>query len=241
LVAIFALAVFAQSAFATITANYLGSASFDTAYHPVGYETGYIKPSPNGQDANANVYIGGDQFKVSTATAFTDNNGYFNSWCVDIFQWTANPTSFEVRGKGGQYGLDATRGISRVNDLQKLANEVYSKVDTKEESAAFQEAVWAIMFGAETNGIYQLNTPSEGVLQITNVSNHGSFELATSWLENLDTATATANYDITFLYSQANQDMVVFTAVPEPGTMVLLGFGMLGMAIFGKRRMNKEA
>jgi hypothetical protein len=35
--------------------------------------------------------------------------------------------------------------------------------------------------------------------------------------------------------------MVVFTAVPEPGTMVLLGFGMLGMAIFGKRRMNKEA
>jgi hypothetical protein len=29
--------------------------------------------------------------------------------------------------------------------------------------------------------------------------------------------------------------------VPEPGTMMLLGFGMLGMAIYGKRRMNKEA
>lgn len=28
---------------------------------------------------------------------------------------------------------------------------------------------------------------------------------------------------------------------PEPGTMVLLGLGMLGMAVFGKRRMNKEA
>lgn len=27
--------------------------------------------------------------------------------------------------------------------------------------------------------------------------------------------------------------------VPEPGTMMLLGFGMLGMAIYGKRRMNK--
>ena len=31
------------------------------------------------------------------------------------------------------------------------------------------------------------------------------------------------------------------TVVPEPGTMALLGFGMLGLAIFGKRRMNKEA
>lgn len=29
--------------------------------------------------------------------------------------------------------------------------------------------------------------------------------------------------------------------VPEPGTMMLLGIGMLGLAVYGKRRMNKEA
>ena len=30
------------------------------------------------------------------------------------------------------------------------------------------------------------------------------------------------------------------TPVPEPGTMMLLGFGMLGLAVYGKRRMNRE-
>lgn len=29
--------------------------------------------------------------------------------------------------------------------------------------------------------------------------------------------------------------------VPEPGTMILLGLGMAGLAVYGKRRMNKEA
>jgi len=28
--------------------------------------------------------------------------------------------------------------------------------------------------------------------------------------------------------------------VPEPGTMALIGFGMLSLAIYGKRRMNRE-
>jgi hypothetical protein len=31
------------------------------------------------------------------------------------------------------------------------------------------------------------------------------------------------------------------TPVPEPGTMMLLGIGMLGLAVYGKRRMNREA
>jgi hypothetical protein len=36
----------------------------------------------------------------------------------------------------------------------------------------------------------------------------------------------------------ANLDVV---PTPEPGTMVLLGIGMLGLAVCGKRRMSKEA
>lgn len=47
--------------------------------------------------------------------------------------------------------------------------------------------------------------------------------------------------DLTAQGSDATVSFSATSTVPEPGTMVLLGFGMLGLAIYGKRRMNKEA
>ncbi len=42
-------------------------------------------------------------------------------------------------------------------------------------------------------------------------------------------------------YAFEADNIAVGNVVPEPGTMMLLGIGMLGLAIYGKRRMNKEA
>ena len=52
----------------------------------------------------------------------------------------------------------------------------------------------------------------------------------------------TQEVDITHIASGGFSSFdATLTPVPEPGTMMLLGFGMLGMAVYGKRRMNKQA
>jgi hypothetical protein len=102
---------------------------------------------------------------------------------------------------------------------------------------------WARALAYEVEAGTSVTTSREpGVSSTTTASGNNDWILA---FDNTFQAGITQNwtgwYDNGMDFNDAVFYLEDMNPVPEPGTMMLLGIGMLGMAIYGKRRMNKEA
>jgi PEP-CTERM motif len=186
-------------------------------------------PNPHGTDARGVSVEAGEMEGTLNGKSFT-------TFCLDVFQtitFGQNYTNYQL--------VDLTK--TQATSMGELFTKYYDQVDDSKSSAAFQVALWEIMYDSDSS--YDLKT---GNFKGTDFGFlFGSFgglfpsveTTAQSWLNNLGTAD---DYDVTLLQSSTNQDLLTFSKdavapVPEPETyaLMLAGLGAMGWTMRRRR------
>ena len=170
-------------------------------------------------------------FTGSQTIAVGTNANSFLAFCIDPFQWS--PTAFTSYQSGSLSVSDAATHYdasqaARISNLfsYAYAGTVGTTDANKLNAAAMQLALWEIV-----NDDGNLGT---GLVKTT-ASTTGSVIDATNALLNYQ-GTGGPQYNLTVYRSSSNQDYLVATPVPEPGTyaMFLAGLGL--MMVIARRR-----
>jgi hypothetical protein len=160
----------------------------------------------------------------------------FLSYCIELNQ------SADLYGSNSSYSAVAGGSYSFANpnaatNLSKLFTFAGSLVNSAPTSAAFQLAVWEIVYESPSNA-YAMGSgnavfgPGQG--------NATTMQLADTWLSALSTTSATA--PIAVLASTDRQDLVYSgtAPIPEPSTYALMIAGLAALGFVARRRSNKQ-
>jgi hypothetical protein len=135
-------------------------------------------------------------------------------------------------GKGG-----LTIGVSDTGFTLKLAN--FESAVGGTIGNGLQSQLGFQTFFSTSNLLF-----TDSLLSTLGPFGPGAFSGSTNVFEDIAgpyslTELVTINHK--FLSTTSFDASLTGSPVPEPGTMMLLGIGMLGLAVYGKRRMNKDA
>ncbi len=218
----------ALAALLTANAASAGPVSADMTLRMTGFAYGSAAVSTN---ATSGTIGDGELAGLMTRNGATTS---FLTYCTDLaqsFSWNTNYAYTEV-ATGSAHGFT----IRQADLLGKLYTLAGRNVDTTDESAAFQLAVWEIV--TETGSKLDILT---GSFQLTAGASTLQRTMANDWLTAAADINAARSFNATRLYSSTTQDFVAFTEVPrtpdsgggnnvpEPATFGLVGIALLGL------------
>jgi len=207
---------------ATILAGFIVGGGISTANAGVYSYDSYDFSGGNVHFTDASLGIANEYAGAGLITL--NGSSVIRAYCVDIAHWLLPSGTYNV-------GIDPA---TNPNLTGSMIAAIGALIYNGDNFGAVQLAIWKIEYGAAASF-----TPDDT----------GLLTLADTYLENVKNTWSVppnlALFELTPVDGQVNQTLVYLAdppaSVPEPGTLTLLGGGLLMTGLVARRRRSAEA